>query len=97
MVGRTFHDKVEKQECMFSFGLSYSLIDQREEAERERQMHTQRQGERERERERNRERDRNESILGPWDQNYWIKLPQNPSNFCSSSYMRNCFLLFRPV
>ena len=51
MVGRTFHDKVEKQECMFSFGLSYSLIDQREEAERERQMHTQRQGERERERE----------------------------------------------
>lgn len=40
MVGRTFHDKVGKQECMFSSGLSYSLIDQREEAERERHAHT---------------------------------------------------------
>lgn len=49
MVGRMFHDKVGKQECLFSFGFSYCLIDQREEAERERQMHTQKQGERERE------------------------------------------------
>lgn len=93
MVGRTFHDKVGKQECMFSSGLSYSLIDQREEAERERHAHTETGWERER----YREIDRNESILGPWGQNYWIKPPQNPSNFCYSSYMRKCFLLFRPV
>lgn len=93
MVGRMFHDKVEKQECMFSFGLSCSLTRGKRQREKDRRTHR----DRVRERERNREVDRNESILGPWGQNYWIKLPQNPSNFCSSSYMRKYFLLFRPV
>ena len=59
MVGRTFHDKVEKQECMFSFGLSYSLIDQREEAEKDRRTHRDRV--RERERETGRETEMNQS------------------------------------
>ena len=93
MVGRMFHDKLGKQECLFSFGFSYGLIDQREEAERKTDAHIETGWERER----NREIDRNESILGTWGQNHWIKPPQNPSNFYSSSYMRKCFLLFRPV
>ena len=55
MVGRMFHDKLGKQECLFSFGFSYGLIDQREEAERKTDAHIE-QGERERQKQGDRQK-----------------------------------------